>query len=75
MQLARTADVFSVRPASLSDTYLCSARRPQLHLSQVNGILSKEEADQYIRIGEATGFQHQSSRGPAYGEASAMCKD
>ena len=33
------------------------------------GCLTEAEADQLIAAAEAIGFQHQSSRGPAYGEA------
>jgi hypothetical protein len=38
-------------------------------LLQVPGLLSIPEAQAFIDAAEALGFQHQSSRGPAYGEA------
>lgn len=34
----------------------------------IPGCLTTKEAEQFIAAAEAVGFQHQSSRGPAYGE-------
>jgi hypothetical protein len=46
--------------------------RPQVvndHMVLVPGVLSIPEAQQFINAAEALGFEHQSSRGPAFGEA------
>lgn len=37
--------------------------------AQVPGVLSVTEAQKFIDVAEQQGFQHQSSRGPAFGEA------
>jgi hypothetical protein len=39
------------------------------HMLVVPGVLSVQEAQQLIDAAEACGFEHQSSRGPAFGEA------
>lgn len=39
------------------------------HMLVVPGVLSIQEAQQLINAAEACGFEHQSSRGPAFGEA------
>lgn len=39
------------------------------HMLLVPGVLSVAEAQQLINAAEACGFEHQSSRGPAFGEA------
>lgn len=39
------------------------------HMVLVPGVLNVAEAQQLINAAEACGFEHQSSRGPAYGEA------
>lgn len=39
-------------------------------LPQIPGCLTRVEADKFIAAAEASGFTHQSSRGPAFGEVS-----
>lgn len=39
------------------------------HMLLVPGVLSVSEAQRFIDAAEALGFEHQSSRGPAFGEA------
>lgn len=39
------------------------------HMVVVPGVLSIQEAQQLINAAESAGFEHQSSRGPAFGEA------
>lgn len=34
----------------------------------VDGVLTVEEAERIVEAAESTGFEHQSSRGPAFGE-------
>lgn len=36
---------------------------------QVPGCLTQEEAAKFVTVAESVGFQHSTSRGPAYGEA------
>jgi hypothetical protein len=38
-------------------------------LLQVPGVLTVAEAQRFIDAAESAGFEHQGSRGPAYGEA------
>jgi hypothetical protein len=35
---------------------------------QLPGCLTVQEAQQFVAAAEAVGFQHSTSRGPAYGE-------
>jgi hypothetical protein len=39
------------------------------HMVVVPGVLTTQEAQQLINAAETAGFEHQSSRGPAFGEA------
>lgn len=52
----------SAKPTTM-DTLLCP------HTLQVRGCLTESEARRFVETAESLGFQHQGSRGPAYGEA------
>ena len=41
-------------------------------LGQVEGVLTVAESQRFIDTAESIGFEHQSSRGPAFGEVTFM---
>lgn len=56
------------------ELFLCSHAIPASHRFQVEGCLTPQEAQRFIETAESIGFQHQGSRGAAYGEASIRVK-
>ena len=67
----------SATPAEQTAEVLLLSEPPSLYLIrvQVQSCLSVAEAGRFVETAESIGFQHQSSRGAAYGEVSLHSSD